>query len=117
MKNTSNCCVSIFLKYTFPLIGGLCNLHALVILDVDMFSLSHNCNNTAFSTLVRACLLVCVQTYGCPCPVLVCGLLWCIRVHVHLGLIGGFMPRSPSRCLACSLVSVELGIRTLRMSL
>ena len=41
----------------------------------------------------------------------VCGLLWCIRVHVHLGLSGDFMPRSPSRCLACSLVSVELEIR------
>ena len=64
-------------------------------------------------------------------PVLVHGLLWCIHVHVHFGfklgdlgikppikLIGGFMPRSPSRCLACSLVYVELGItRTLRMSL
>ena len=28
----------------------------------------------------------------------------------------GFMPSSPSRCLACSLVSAELGIGTLRMS-
>ena len=27
------------------------------------------------------------------------------------------MPRSPSRCLACSLVSVELGIRTLKREL
>ena len=29
----------------------------------------------------------------------------------------GFMSRSTNRCLACSLVSVELGIGTLRMSL
>ena len=28
----------------------------------------------------------------------------------------GLMPRSSSRCLACSLVSAELGIGTLRMS-
>ena len=29
----------------------------------------------------------------------------------------GLMPRSTSRCLACSLVSTEMGIGTLRISL
>ena len=33
-----------------------------------------------------------------------------------VAFISGLMPRSPSRCLACSLVSAELGIGTLRMS-
>ena len=47
----------------------------------------------------------------------VCGLSWRIHVHVHLGLSGGFMPGSPSEYVACSLVSVGLGIRTFRMSL
>ena len=60
---------------------------------------------------------LCVNIWLSMPPVNVYGLSWCICVHGNLDLCGSFMPRSPSRCLACSLVSVELGIRTLRMFL
>ena len=53
------------------------------------------------SQAVRKHMVVCA-------PVQICGLSWCICVHVHLGLSGDFMPRSPNRCLACSLVYVDI---------
>ena len=45
------------------------------------------------------------------------GVSVCMCMCESLASSCGFMPRSPSRCLACSPVSAELGIGTLRMSL
>ena len=44
------------------------------------------------------------------------GVSECMYMRESLAFISGFMPRYPSRCLECSLVSAELGIGTLRMS-